>query len=317
MLTTAIAALVLNPAAPAITVKSVKTFDQFLVSALAAAPTGPRIAFATEDSKVRVFDTTKMQTVFALEGHPFAVTAIAFDATGTRLATADESARLYIWDMKTGKKIREFPRDLGHKRGISFVAFNPTGTRIASVGEDESIKIWNTAGGNPVGSIQGVGENFYGIGFIPSGGFVVGTLTDEFRLYNAQTYAVAAKMKTPGAAGINSIAVNGNGRLALVAGRDGKVRMFDPTARKQIGSGKFHEDWAVRVAIAPNSKVAASSGSDRQVVIWDTKTMKTIAKIPDTGNEGSPVAFTGDGRFFATTAGLGTLKIFAVNPPQK
>ncbi len=299
-----------------VTVSRVKTIDQFHVTAAATAYSGPLIAFATEDNTVRIFDTKAMQTKFQMTGHPQTVQAIAFNRAGTLLATGDATARLYLWDVKTGKKVREFPRDHGHTKGIIAVAFSPDGQKIATVGNDDVIKVWKTAGGNPIGTILGKGANLYGIAFTSSGSILTGTLADGLRIYSGTTYECVAKMPVPGGEGVNSIAANKDGSIAVTADRDGTFMLWSVAKRQKIQTMRAHSDWVINAAVSPNGKLGASSSSDRTVVVWNLATGQKVTTLNDTSAVGSPVGFTGDGRYLVTTNASDGLSIYSVSPAQ-
>ena len=303
------------PAAPAFSVSRLKTFDQFRVIAMASAPTGSKVAFATEDGTVRVFDGKAMATAVALKGHPDQVMAVAFSADGTKVATGDARARIWLWDAKTGKKLRELPRDKGHLRPISALAFSRDSQRLASVGADDVLLVWKVGGGNPVGRIAGIGANFYGVAWTATGGIVTGTLLEGARLYNGQTYQLAATMTLPGGQGANGIGLGASGTF-VTAGRDGRLTLWDLAKRARVAGLQGHSDWVVNAAVTPNGRYAASGSTDRTVKVWDLKGYKTVQTIEDQSFVGSLVSFTADGRYLFTTSGSDSLQVWAVNPPQ-
>ena len=293
-----------------------KTIDQFRVVNVATAYSGGLIAMGLEDKSVRVFDLNAMTTRFQCTGHPRPPQALAFNRQGTLLATGDETARLFVWDMKSGKKVREFPREKGHTKGIIAISFSADGSKIATVGDDDVIKVWKTAGGNPIGTILGGGANLYGVAWTPSGALLTGTLADGLRIYNGQTFALVSKMPVPGGQGVNSIAATYDGTKAITAGRDGKLSAFTVSNRSRVFNSVGHSDWIMKVALSPNGRIAASSSSDRTVAIWNMTTGAKIQTIQDTSPIGSPVGFSGDGKFFIATTLSDGLQIFSVNPPQ-
>ena len=318
MLTTAIVlAAIVNPSVPtAVTVTRVKTFAHIRTTAIAASPKGAVFAVASEDNRVRIMDAVKLTSIHTLDGHPMTPYALAFSRDGKFLLTGDESARIWLWDVKTGKKIREFSRDRGHTRGIQAFAFAPNGKTFASVGKDDVIKIWNTSGGHPTNTIKGVGANFYGIAYLPSGGLVTGTLLEGMRLYAPKGFTLAATLKVGGGEGANEIATNKAGTLGFTAGRDGRVVVWDLKKRTKIGAIKAHSDWVLNIAIAPNGKIGASSASDGHVVVWDVKTLQPLATIPGRAFVDSVVAFTSDGRHILTTDASNALQIHSLSPRQ-
>ncbi len=319
MLTTAIVSIAMAvpaPAAPSVTVTVFKSFSNLHATAIAASPASAMFAVATEDRQVRLIDTKTMNTTFQLVGHPQPVYGLAFSRDGRYVLTGDETARIWLWDAKTGKKIREFPREKGHTKGIQSFSFSADGLKFASVGKDDVIKVWSTAGGHPIATIEGKGANFYGLAFLPNGSIATGTLAEGMRLYSP-TYGLAAKLKIGGGQGANDVAVNKAGTIGLTAGRDGAVTVWDLKSREKLACMPGHSDWVTAVAVAPNGRVGASSSTDAKVVLWDLKSFKKLATIGNRAFVDSLVAFTSDGKYLLTTDAANTLQVYQVDPPQK
>ncbi len=315
MLTTAFIALAMAAPSPAaVTVTQFKSFSNVIATTVATSPVGTQFAVASEDRRIRIIDSKSMNTTFQLLGHPMTIYGLAFSQDGRYLLSGDESARIYLWDTRTGKKVREYPRTKGHKRGIQALAFSPKGDKFASVGQDDVIKVWNTSGGDPIKTIEGKGANFFGLSILPSGTIATGTLSEGARLYSSN-YELAAKLKVP--QGANDFAVNKAGSIGLTAGRDGSVTMWDLGKRAKIASMPGHSDWVLGVAISPNGKVGASSSSDSSVVLWDLKSYRKITTITGRAYVDSLVAFTADGKYLLTTDAANALQVYQVNPPQK
>jgi WD40 repeat protein len=296
-----------------VTVKRVKTFDQFRVVSVAPGPAGV-IAFGLEDNTVKVFDAAKLMSTATLGGHPQPVYALAFNKAGTQLLTADVTARIYLWDVKTGKRIKEFAREKGHTRSIKSIAFSPDGIHFATIGDDDFLKIWSVKGANPVANVPGAGSNLYGVGFTPSGSVITGTLTSELRIYKVNGELVA-KMAVPNSNGVNGLATSWGGHT-VTASRDGRLTVWDVAKRTRVKAFLGHSDWAIDAAVTPNGAVAASSSSDGTVSIWNVKSGASVAKLENQSYAGSPITFTTDGKFFVTGNNSGFLEVYAVNPPQ-
>lgn len=314
MLATVALTLIAAPIqAPPVKVARVKTFDQFRIVSLAAGP-GSTVAFGLEDNSVKVFNTAKLMSVATLGGHPQPVYALSFNKAGTQLLTADVTARIYLWDVKTGKKIKEFSREKGHTKSIKAIAFSPNGLNFATVGDDDFLKVWSVKGAHPVASVAGNAANLYGVGFTPSGSVVTGTLTGEVRVYSIAGNLVA-KMAAPNSNGINGLATNWAGNT-VTASRDGRLVLWNMAAKSKAGSFMGHTDWAINAAISPNGQVGASSGSDGRVSLWQLKTNVKLGTLENQSYVGSPIAFTEDGKNFLTGNASGFLEVYSVTPPQ-
>ncbi len=118
---------------------------------MAFSPDGTRIASASADSTVRVWDAATGQPVGdPLTGHTGTVQSVAFSPDGTRLASGGADQTVRLWDPATGQPVGD-PLT-GHTGAVSSVAFSPDGTRLASGSDDQTVRLWDAATGQPVGA---------------------------------------------------------------------------------------------------------------------------------------------------------------------
>jgi WD40 repeat protein len=334
MLNALIAAAVIAPgavgqAAPAIThsvvaqsgpqVSRIKTFNHLRATEYAGSPRGSIFAVALEDMTVKIMDASKLRSTHTLTGHPRVVSALAFSPDGKILATGDGSARIWLWDVATGEKIREFPRERGHTRGISGLEFSPDGNRLASVGEDDIIHIWPVSGGHPKWTVKGNGANLMSADFSQGNGLFAATLAEGFRVYEPGGYtSIGAYNHGGGSQGVNVMVLNDRSTLGVTGGRDGFVGVWDlRNGRNRTARMKGHDGWIMDAAVAPNGTMVATSGNDMKVKLWDLKSYKEIAEIDEQSAMVSPLAFTGDGKYLVTANVYGGVQIHQITPPLR
>jgi WD40 repeat protein len=108
------------------------------ITRIVFSPDGRRLASASEDHTVRVWDTATGQELFPLKGHTGHVRGIVFSPDGRRLASAgDKTVR--IWDAATGQELLNLK---GHSREVTDVSFSPDGRRLASASFDQTVCVW-------------------------------------------------------------------------------------------------------------------------------------------------------------------------------
>ena len=73
---------------------------------MAFSPDGKRLASASRDQTVKVWDAVTGQEILTLKGHTSGVTSVAFSPDGKRLASAAPRMTVKVWDAATGQ---EFP----------------------------------------------------------------------------------------------------------------------------------------------------------------------------------------------------------------
>jgi eukaryotic-like serine/threonine-protein kinase len=128
---------------------------------LAASGAGPDIV---------LFDLKSRQVRKVLR-HPtapseFVTNSLAFSPDGRQLLSAGRTRDLQLWDVESGKFVRELP---GHTGDVFAAIFHPDGRRIVSAGRDRSIRVWDPARGEELVQLMGHSSYVFSLSFSPDG----------------------------------------------------------------------------------------------------------------------------------------------------
>jgi WD40 repeat protein len=119
------------------------------LSAATFSPDGQRIATASEDFNVRIWDASTGRQIGAPLDHDELIRSVDFSADGQTLAVATiESVR--IWKVDTGEEVGGVGL-MEHDSFISDAAFSPDGRVIATGGSDGVVRLSEVSTGRSIG----------------------------------------------------------------------------------------------------------------------------------------------------------------------
>jgi len=136
------------------------------IRAVAWSRNGARLASASDDFTVRIWDVESGRVLHTLEGHTKWVYDVAFSPDGRLLASASEDSTVRVWEVDTGRPLRTMP---GYGRWLYRVIFSPDGQRLASGSEEGFVKIWDVVTGQELGMYKGHRLGVYSLAFSGDG----------------------------------------------------------------------------------------------------------------------------------------------------
>ena len=100
-----------------------------------------RLATASDNERVAVWDTASGHKLEELTGHTGGASDVRFSPDGHTLLTATRAGQLRLWDVETGQALGD-PLG-GHAGAVWNVAWLPDGQQFLSAGVDGKLRRWD------------------------------------------------------------------------------------------------------------------------------------------------------------------------------
>jgi WD40 repeat protein len=299
----------------------------------------PRLAAWAEEDEIVLADAASGKVVRRWPAEALHELVLAFAPDGKSLVSVACGYRMCLWEVASGRKIREFgTRD--QQSRVHWLFFSRDGRRLAS-GNDREACIWDVASGDRIGRWEGthgavVAPNFQTVA-------VTGQAGRALRLIDPA--AKKADLELPGYHGIITSRVEGavrrsiqthsffrplfspDARLLLASGESaiqpepGALYLWDVASGKRLprllhgGKVLAHRATFSRegldltgihsvAAFSPDSRLLTGMTSDSRIGLLSTVTGEFVRMLPqDERSMSVPPAFTPDGRTLVTVIG--------------
>ncbi len=236
-------------------------------------PNGQRIASASKDKTVQVWDATSGDHVLTYRGHSDAVNSVAWSPNGKYIATGSADKTVQIWDAASATNILTYRE---HSGPITSVAWSPDGRHITSGSADGKVLVWNNAPDKTTTIlVYDYGSIVWAVAWSNEGGYIVAGGDDgtaqvldgyvEGRMsapYHGHSGAVRAVSMTPDAS-------NDINYAYIMSGSTDKTVQVWTFGNGTLFTYRGHSDAVNTVAWSLDGKYIASGSSDKTVRIWN------------------------------------------------
>ncbi|KAF1360783.1 WD40 repeat-like protein [Lizonia empirigonia] len=277
------------------------------VTSVAFSHDSTRLASASDDSTVKIWDASTGACLQTLEGHSGYVTSVAFSPDSTRLASASDDSTVKIWDASTGACLQTLE---GHSGYVTSVAFSPDSTRLASASHDSTVKIWDASTGACLQTLEGHSSWVSSVAFSHDSTRLASASDDStVKIWDASTGACLQTLE--GHSGyVTSVAFSPDLTRLASASDDSTVKIWDASTGACLQTLEGHSRAISSVAFSPDSTRLASASHDSTVKIWDASTGACLQTLEGHSSWVSSVAFSPDSTRLASASHDSTVKIW-------
>lgn len=269
------------------------------ISDVAFSPDGAKIATASFDNTVRVWDARRGELLFApFAQHDGRVLSVTFSPDGRILATGGADRRILLYDIISGKQIGE-PL-IGHDNWVRVLRFDPTGAVLYSGGTGGTLIQWEIARRT---LFDGHTDRARSVAISPDGAILASAGFDyRVLLWDANSGDLIRELPSPHERAIIQTAYSSDGRYLATGDAGGFVTIWDVAQQRVLHSMLRHQDSVIiGMTFSPDSRFLATGDFDGHIAIWDVMS-GDLMRVAEQAHDGWTLSmtFTPDGQTLTT-----------------
>lgn len=273
-------------------------------------PDGKRIATASKDKTIRVWNVDGRGKTIVLRGHTDTVTSVAWGPDGHQILSTSRDGTARVWNLEQRDKPLVFE---GHKDEIVMAQWSFDGKRFVTASNDHTARIFTVSGQEKPLLLEGHKDKVVAASFSPDGTRVLTASADhDARIWKlddvmapivlaGHTEAIHSAQWSPhgeqiatGSAdktvriwslndlehpvtlsghreGVSSIAWNPDGRRIATASADATVGIYKADGSEPPFFLKGHEGIIFSISWSPNGKQLATASIDNTIRVWSAR----------------------------------------------
>ncbi|HEX3147911.1 MAG TPA: PQQ-binding-like beta-propeller repeat protein [Gemmataceae bacterium] len=290
------------------------------VFVIATADEGETLFTGSHDGTIAKWNTSNGKKLTDWTAHTGGVVCFHLNADGKTLVSGGYDKTIRLWDVATARERLVFnSQENVHQSSANSVAISSDEGLLASADSHGKIIVRDARSGAvfriladqissfPAPERPGLSD----LAFVPGGTELIAVGLDGIvRRWDASTgkfLRVSQSVGTP----LYSLAIAPDGKSVAVAGKDGRIVVFDSTLTKAdllIG----HKEPVVSLAFNQTGDRLVSASHDRTARLWDLKTKKELTQFAGHARALTTAIFSPDGKTVATAAFDKTVRFWDV-----
>lgn len=235
------------------------------------------------------------------QAHQGAVTAITFSSNGQYFFSVSRDQTAKAWATGSGELLYTMQ---GHAGPIHSLSLLKDQSAVITAAEDSTVRRWAFPYPLPWKILETSGFQVNDLCWSPDGQYLLAASIDRKVYVRSSESYEQAQVYTGHRAGVQSLPVSSDGRLAASGDRRGNVQIWTLATGELVAEAQLHESAVNELVFGTedNFDILASAGDDRQVVIWNWRQEEPdTARLSGHAYEVMSLDFSPDDRQLATT----------------
>jgi serine/threonine protein kinase len=227
--------------------------------------------------------------VHRLTGHSDAVLSVAFSPDGAQLLSASADQTVRLWDVKTGKELKQLFGHTDRVWNVQFIAGSGIPLLGNTPGKDRGPRFWDQVN-------KFVGELLGAAAVDNAGGFQFAVSSSKDKSVRFWDLNNGTEVSCLAARTNRALAISRDGQIALTGNlSDGMIRVWEVKTGRELRRLKGHMSWVLSLAFSPSGWPALSGSADGTVRLWDVNSGRELRRMQGHADQVWSVAFSPNG----------------------
>jgi serine/threonine protein kinase len=275
------------------------------VTAVTWSARGTRIASASYDKTVRIWDPYDGENLATYQGHWDRVLSVAWSPDGNLVASAGNDGTVQLWDPQTANLVLTYRE---HAQPVLSVAWSLDGKRMASACEDKTVHIWDTITGEMLHTYRGHNSRVLTLAWSPDGKNIASGGEDKLihiwsmqrernGFFTSWLFPTRGQFTYRGHFGrVNALAWAPNGQRIASVSSDKTLQVWDTLTGRKHFIHRNPTSTLTCVAWSYNGRYLATGGNDKLVQVWDTQTRNPVTTYAGHTGYVTSISWAPDGK---------------------
>jgi serine/threonine protein kinase len=290
------------------------------VTSVIWSPDGKRLASASYDKTVRVWDAANGNALFTYRGHTDRVNALAWSPDGKHIASASSDSTVQVWEAAGGTLFSVYR---GHAAPVTALAWSPDGSYLASGDKNARVQVWQVTTQTPLASQVHQKAQINGLSWSPDSKRLASASDDKTVQVGDPLKALhtgffanllnvlrATIVYTNHHDRVHALSWSPDGKYIASCGADRTLQVWDTLTGRRSFAHTNRSAAINTVAWSPNRRAIAFGSNDKTVQIWDMQNRKAVATYQGHTNYVTCVAWSPDSSRLASASVDRTVQVW-------